>query len=105
MNKKNSAATEVAADAVGFMDTNYNAGYTSGSKILNNAQSLLGSWEVFAVECRKGRGYRGTRLWGKVWVSCECVLERWFGAENRGKGGMVFGAKWLRYTVMVTVLK
>ncbi|GKC97605.1 hypothetical protein Tco_1167880 [Tanacetum coccineum] len=33
--------------------------------------------------------------WGKVRDSCRGVLERWFGAENRGRGGMVFGAKWL----------
>ncbi|GKG34942.1 hypothetical protein Tco_0437638, partial [Tanacetum coccineum] len=43
--------------------------------------------------------------WEWVGVSCG-VLGRWFGLETVGKkGGMVFGAKWLRYTVMVTVLK
>ncbi|GKF42516.1 hypothetical protein Tco_0125858, partial [Tanacetum coccineum] len=41
------------------------------------------------------KGYRGTRLWGKVRDSCRGVLERWFGEENRGRGGMVFGAKWV----------
>ncbi|GJV73594.1 hypothetical protein Tco_1493589 [Tanacetum coccineum] len=47
-----------------------------------------------------GKGYRVGVEWGKVRDSCRGVLERWFGAENRGRGGMVFGAKWL-WTVMV----
>ncbi|GKF68465.1 hypothetical protein Tco_0198144, partial [Tanacetum coccineum] len=36
-------------------------------------------------------GYRVGVEWGKVRNSCRGVLERWFGAENRGRGGMVFG--------------
>ncbi|GKC08436.1 hypothetical protein Tco_1000046, partial [Tanacetum coccineum] len=48
----------------------------------------------FRVVCfDRERGYRGTRLWGKVWVSCECVLERWFGLKPWGSGGLGFGGK------------
>ncbi|GKE06301.1 hypothetical protein Tco_1398319 [Tanacetum coccineum] len=43
--------------------------------------------------CARERGDKGTRLWGKVWVSCECVLERWFGLKPWGSGGLGFGGK------------
>ncbi|GJR76122.1 separase [Tanacetum coccineum] len=33
-----------------------------------------------------GKGYRVGVEWGKVRDSCRGVLERWFGAENRGRG-------------------
>ncbi|GJZ98558.1 hypothetical protein Tco_0671011 [Tanacetum coccineum] len=36
-----------------------------------------------------GKGYRVGVEWGKVRDSCRGVLERWFGAENRGRGGLV----------------
>ncbi|GJU82097.1 retrovirus-related pol polyprotein from transposon TNT 1-94 [Tanacetum coccineum] len=52
-----------------------------------------------------GKGYRVGVEWGKVRDSCRGVLERWFGAENRGRGWLVFrdlpygnkaiGTKWV----------
>ncbi|GJT56440.1 hypothetical protein Tco_0991494, partial [Tanacetum coccineum] len=43
-----------------------------------------------------GKGYRVIGLWGKVRGELGEVLERWFGAETVGKGGMVFGGSGLR---------
>ncbi|GJY31618.1 hypothetical protein Tco_0415113 [Tanacetum coccineum] len=39
------------------------------------------------------KGYRVGVEWGKVRDSCRGVLERWFGAENRGRGWFDFGGK------------
>ncbi|GJW97128.1 hypothetical protein Tco_0178936 [Tanacetum coccineum] len=39
----------------------------------------------------KGKGYRGIGLWGKVRGELGEVLERWFGAETVGRGGLGFG--------------
>ncbi|GJW98551.1 hypothetical protein Tco_0180359, partial [Tanacetum coccineum] len=55
-----------------------------------------------------GKGYRVIGLWGKVRGELGEVLERWFGAETVGKGGLVFGGygDWAFkvFTVFVVIL-
>ncbi|GKF80764.1 hypothetical protein Tco_0239366, partial [Tanacetum coccineum] len=52
---------------------------------LSSSQPLMG---IGLCVLLTGKGYRVGVEWGKVRDSCRGVLERWFGAETMGRGGL-----------------